>query len=239
MQIVLIQSRARREHALREHANFMRAIGHHHSVASISTLDESQPWSDPALFMLGKDAVIFGGSGDFDLDGGRDDHDPAKRTSQVILERITPLVEYLLATDSPTLGVCYGHQLIAEIMGGNVTHDHSQMKLGSHDVVHFGDDPLFKDIPEVFTAQYGHKDSVTTLPKAATLIAKGDTCEYSALRYGKRIYTTQFHPELTAEDFRDRLEGMTDYLPGRVVSKDCVRESPHASTIIARFIEHI
>lgn len=237
MQILLIQSRGTSESANREQSHFIRAVGDAHSLCSVSTLDTSLNWANPEALLKGNDAVIFGGSADFDLDGGRTETDPARATSRSILTRIESLVQHLIDTDTPTLGVCYGHQLIAEIYGGRVTHDCEQMKIGSHDVsIVSADDRLFGALPGRFTAQYGHRDSVTVLPRGATLVAQGDQCAYSALRYGERIYTTQFHPELTADDIRVRISSMSGYLPGRIATKDDVRESHEASRIISDFI---
>ena len=83
--------------------------------------------------------------------------------------------------------------------GGMVTNDREQSKMGAYEVSLTEEgkqDPLFKDLPETFYAQYAHKDSVTNLPDGATLLASSPVCKFAALRYGEKIYTMQFHPEV-------------------------------------------
>lgn len=240
--VLLIHSRVRHEVRSGEHALYEKAGKGLATFACISTLDKLRAWNDPAALLEGYDAVIIGGSSDFDFDGGRDEHDPARATSREILHRIRPLIEYILATRFPLLGVCYGHQLIAEICAGTVSHDESQQKIGTFEVslTDAGkEDRLFEVLPERFLAQYGHKDSVTSLPLGATLLATGPSCRFSALRYGARAYTTQFHPELDAEDAIRRFDMTTGYLPEGVHAAEVVRESPEASRLIPAFLERV
>ena len=170
------------------------------------------------------------------------DKDPGRLLAMIVLGRSRNIVSYALAEDIPLLGVCFGHQLIAEMLGGNVTRDEEQQKSGSFEVVLTDSgksDPLFGDLPASFTAQYAHADSATALPEGATLLASSSCCRFSALRYGKRAYTVQFHPELTAEQAAARLEACPEYLPPGASARDVIRESPEASKLIPLWIENI
>ena len=183
-------------------------------VDFLSAVDETLAWKTPQEFLKGYDGIIFGGSSDFDFDAGRPERDPARIISSIILSRAKNLIAYALAEDVPLLGICYGHQLIANMYGGQVDNDKEQSKFGSYEVqlTDAGkSDLLFKNMPESFIAQYAHNDSVTKLPQGATLLASAKGCRFSALRYGKAAYTTQFHPEVTRfEDlpveYRDSFE---------------------------------
>lgn len=204
--ILLVQSRITPERIERERDNFTRALGGVAELESLSALDERFEWETPQEFLAGYDGVMFGGSSDFDFHGGRPDSDPVRAASMQILERTRPLVAHAFDSNLPILGVCFGHQIIANMHGGNVHHDKEQNKLGAHEV-HLTEegthDPLFKHLPQSFIAQYAHKDSVTNLPEGASLLATGDSCRFSALRYGKKAYTVQFHPEI------ERITGAT------------------------------
>jgi GMP synthase (glutamine-hydrolysing) len=126
--------------------------------------------------------------------------------------------------------------------GGYVSHDESQNKAGSFDVVLTADgltDRLFSALPDTFVAQYGHKDSVTSLPRGATLLAQGPACRFSALRYGRSVYSVQFHPELDADGVMSRIRNTVGYLPAGVDPCSVVRPSPHASRIVPLFVECI
>lgn len=237
--ILVIQSRTRPEMVKGEQGEYTRALaGTDYYPVFKNALDASIPWNMPEQIIEDAAGVIFGGSGEYDFDGGRAMEDPARSTSQAILTQVTPLLEYIFQNAIPTLGICYGHQIIGEWRGGNVSCDPTQKKTGSHEVLLTDagkSDPLFTGMPDAFIAQYGHKDSLTTLPKGAELIATGAQCKYSGLRYGPKMYTFQFHPELTAQDVSRKLLLSPGYLPEGVEPTDVIKASPEASTLIPRF----
>ncbi len=223
--VLVVQSRTTPERIEREQENFIRSIGTLADVTFLSALDERLAWTTPEEFLEGFDGVIFGGSSDFDFHGGRVENDPIRLISLLILSRTKDLVSYALTEKIPLLGVCYGHQLIANIYGGEVNQDKEQSKFGSFEVSLTEEgkrDRLFEGVPETFMAQYAHNDSVTKLPKGATLLASSPTCKFSALRYGDTAYTLQFHPEVERFGF----------------SKG-ERESPQASRLIPLWVERI
>ncbi len=197
--ILLVQSRIREHRIERERNNFRRAAGESAELGFVSAVDESLAWTSPAELLKGYDGVIFGGSSDFDFHGGRPDGDPVRLMSMLILSRAKNIVAHALENDIPTLGVCFGHQIIGNVHDGMVTNDREQSKIGAYEVRLTEEgkrDTLFSALPEKFFAQYAHKDSVTNMPQGATLLATGEACRFSALRYGKRVHTVQFHPEV-------------------------------------------
>lgn len=224
--ILVVQSRTKPERILREQMNFRLAVASAAHVDFLSSTDEKLAWTTPDELHKGYDGVIFGGSSDFDFDGGRVESDPARLMAYVILSRVKNMISHALAEGLPLLGICYGHQLIANMYGGKVGNDKEQSKFGSYEIqlTEAGKrDSLFKDMPGSFIAQYAHKDSVTQLPAGATSLASSKGCKFSALRYGTRAYTTQFHPEVTR----------FDDLPLEY------RDSPEASRLISLWIERI
>jgi GMP synthase-like glutamine amidotransferase len=221
--ILLVQSRTDPMRIERERNNFAKAVGGVADLDFLSSLDLQFAWAAPEEFLAGYDGVMFGGSSDFDFHGGRVEGDSARITSMEILARTRPLVAHAFERHIPILGVCFGHQLIAQMHGGKVNNDKAQHKFGGHEVHLTPDgahDPLFKNLPQSFMAQYAHKDSVTNLPSGATLLATGTSCRFSALRYGSKAYTVQFHPEIK------RMTGAT-------------KASPQANEIVRLWIEKI
>jgi len=223
--ILVVQSRSSPEWVEREQTNFRRAVGKSAEVEFLSALDERLAWTYPDEFLKSRSGVIFGGSSDFDFHGGRSEKDPARLMATIILSRTKLIITYALAENVPILGVCFGHQLIAQMRGGDVQFDPTQEKSGSHEVHLTNEgkaDALFGHLPGSFIAQYWHKDSVTNLPEGATVLATGPSCRFSALRYGDNIYTTQFHPEVE-----------------RVAPDKNPRPSPEASELVLQWIRHI
>lgn len=240
--ILLIQSRVKPDIVARERSEFDRALSGTATLSYLSAVDESRSWEKPETLLEGFDGVILGGSGEFDLHGGRTDDDVARTTAHVILRRLSPLMRTVLEKDFPLFGVCFGHQLMAEMLGGNITSDPDQKKAGSYELSRCAtaaDDALFNDVPEIFVAQYGHKDAVTSMPEGAVLLASGSACKFSALRYGRKVYSTQFHPELTEDDVLNRFKTTPGYLPEGVEAESLVRPSPEASRLLRNFVERI
>ena len=240
--IFVVQFRARPEMLEAERAEYKRATGEGAEIEFESALNTAREWDAPQKILAGFDGIILGGSGEFDLHGGREENDTARVTAREVLGRMKKFVSYTVQNDIPVLGICFGHQVIAEIYSGNVTNDHLQKKVGSFEVNVLPEgkqDLLFQTVPSPFIAQYGHKDSVTSLPQGATLLATGPACKFSALRYGSKIYSTQFHPELTAKDVAWKLANSPGYLPEGVSVESIVKESPEASKIIPLWIEKI
>lgn len=240
--VLLIQSRLQPERAQRECAEFKSALGEDAELSCISVLDEVQAWSNPEALLRGYDAVFIGGSGDFHLHGGEESEDEARKSAQKIMEKLRATIEYLFEKNIPTLGICFGHQLIAEMRGGMVTSDVEQKKTGTYEVrltQEGRQDPVFSSIPESFQAQFAHKDSVTVLPQGATLLASGSACRFSALRYGTTIYTVQFHPESTRESMLRGAEQMPHYIPKGKAPEQLFSDSPHTSGLISKFVKII
>ncbi len=125
---------------------------------------------------------------------------------------IPQLVDYVAeAADAgvPILGVCYGHQVLAEALGGRVT-GMDGFEIGYNTVRHRGDDELFADVPESFTVFTTHGDAVVDLPPGATLLAEN---EYGVHAFRKgHSWGVQFHPEYDIETAREVAEGKRDRL---------------------------
>ena len=223
--ILVVQSRVTEDRIERERENYRRAIGGKADADFLSAVDSSLAWTTPDALLEGYDGVIFGGSSDFDFHGGRPAEDPMRLMSTIILSRAKNLVNYTVTQAIPVLGICFGHQLIAEMHDGRVSNDGMQSKKGAFQVELTEEgkkDVLLGNLPEKFFAQYEHKDSVTNLPRGATVLATGAACRFSALRYGAGFYTTQFHPELLRT-----IEGPESY------------DSPEASTLIPLWLERV
>lgn len=107
--IIVIQFRLRNNTVALEQQSIVREIRSDVALDFHSALDGTLSWNDPKTLLLGYSGVIFGGSGDFDFDGGRLDQDQAKTRSYQMLEQLRPLLDYIFKHDVPTLGICYGH----------------------------------------------------------------------------------------------------------------------------------
>lgn len=237
--ILTIQFRQRPKPAAQERACIQREAGIYADIEFISALDDSIRWDEPSEVMKGYQGVILGGTGEFDFDGNRKMSDPARSTSYEFLEKLRPLFMHLFDNDIPTLGICYGHQLLGAFAGAQVRYDAQQKKSCSHQIklmVNKNDYFLFSDLPESFQAHYAHKDALDRVPEGAVLLMNGgDECKVSALKYKNNIFTTQFHPELNFEDMAERIQNSPGYLPEGVMAEEIFKDEPYSNTILQNF----
>lgn len=101
-----------------------------------------------------------------------------------------------LRSDVPVLGICYGHQLLADTLGGTVERA-DEREFGYNEVQIIEQDPLFDGVPERFTTFTSHQDVVTELPPGTTRLAEN---EYGLQAFRSDVFPAwgiQFHPEYT------------------------------------------
>lgn len=103
----------------------------------------------------------------------------------------------ILSKNLPTLGICYGMQLLVKHFGGEVYQaDHKEFGIKSIgiDACH----PLFKDLPSSINVWMSHHDQVRIEQDGFLVIAKSDSCPIVAVADDRRkIFGVQFHPEVT------------------------------------------
>jgi GMP synthase-like glutamine amidotransferase len=112
----------------------------------------------------------------------------------------------------PLVGICFGHQIIAQALGGRVERAASGWIAGPQ--------RYRTDTGEEFTANAWHRDQVVEMPAGAAIFATGDDCPFAGIRYAGPVLTLQAHPEFHPEYllglFKERgralPEGLQDYV---------------------------
>ena len=106
---------------------------------------------------------------------------------------IPPLEQFIrdsFAAHVPMVGICFGHQIIAQAMGGKVERYAGGWAVGATDYDFGG---------EKMTLNAWHRDQVTKTPANAKVIATNDFCTNAALLYDDKALTVQAHPEFRPE----------------------------------------
>lgn len=156
-------------------------------------------------------------------------------------ERSAAWLAGIVADDAvPVLGLCYGHQLIAHALGGVVGPNPNGREMGTVEV-HFTPQgrvaPLFE--PGVFLGHTSHLEAVLEPPRGAVVLARTAQDPHSAIRYGRRQWGTQFHPEFDAEILRRYVEARREVLQGEGRDPDAmiaeIEETPDLARVLERF----
>jgi GMP synthase (glutamine-hydrolysing) len=107
----------------------------------------------------------------------------------------------LKEAQQPVLGICYGHQFIAQLFGGKVVSA-SQPEFGPAEVRVIKKDEFFDSVPKRFTAWLSHNDEVAVLPTGFAALAESDNTKYQTIRSAdSRVYGVQFHVEVEHTQF--------------------------------------
>ncbi|MBY5986990.1 MULTISPECIES: type 1 glutamine amidotransferase [Roseovarius] len=162
---------------------FLKEDGHSWDAIE---LDEGEALPDS---MDGYDALwVLGGP----MDTWQEDAHPWLKDEKAFIR------EAVEGQGVPYLGLCLGHQLLADALGGAVGPSKTP-EIGVLDVqlTEAGaSGVLFDGLPEVFQALQWHSAEVTALPEGAQVLATSPACPVQAMKWGTRAYSMQFHIEI-------------------------------------------
>jgi GMP synthase (glutamine-hydrolysing) len=142
----------------------------------------------------------------------------------------------------PTLGICYGHQLLAYAMGGEVGDNPRGLDFGTvqlHLTPDAQEDALLGGLPSQVRVQVSHAQSVLRLPDGARRLASSAMEANQAFVIGSCAWGVQFHPEFDADvvityirRFRQTLQHQGQD-PDQLVAQ--CQDTPHSRNLLRRF----
>jgi GMP synthase (glutamine-hydrolysing) len=144
--------------------------------------------------------------------------------------RAEELVRDIEQAGIPLLGICFGHQMIAQALGGEVTKNPRGREIGTVRLQRLADDPLFADLPRSFDVNASHVDSVARLPPRAEALAITPLDCAFAFRVGPRVRAVQFHPEFDADVMRGYLQARAPLVESEGHDPDALLAAVHDGT---------
>ena len=153
---------------------------------------------------------------------------------------IEPLQEFIRAAkDSKMVGICFGHQIMAEALGGHVEKSDKGWGAGLHRYSILHSEPWLDGGGEI-AAPASHQDQVVVQPPNTEVVAASPFTEYAALAWTDRpAISFQFHPEFSPEFAKALIEQRYDIVPdpdAAIASLDAPNDNARVGRWIRNFL---
>ncbi len=102
-------------------------------------------------------------------------------------------------TGKPFIGICFGHQMMAEALGGKVEKSEDGWGVGIQDLEITQAEAWMQPARDKLKLHYMHQDQVTRVPEHSVVLARSPHCPVAAFRVGETMLGIQAHPEFTNE----------------------------------------
>ena len=155
--------------------------------------------------------------------------------------RTEAYIRELTTARIPILGICFGHQIVGQALGGHVAKNPRGREIGTVEVTIEAADALLEGLPTPFAANASHLESVVKLPDGARLLGRTKLEPHAMYAVGDRIRCVQFHPEFNQVVTRGYIEARADRIleeggdPEGLHSR--ALETPHARSLVKRFVQ--
>ena len=159
---------------------------------------------------------------------------------------VSQLINNVYEANLPIFGVCFGHQLIAQALGGHVEKSEKGWGLGLHTYQVNNKPEYMSNLSEEVTLNICHQDQVLRPPQGATVYAKSEFCENAGFYIKDKVLTMQAHPEFLVDFTKALLAARRDVtipkefvdpaLVGLKNNPDSVQSNEFAKTIRQFFL---
>ena len=153
---------------------------------------------------------------------------------------IAPLMEFIrIAKDSPMVGICFGHQVMAEALGGHVDKSEKGWGAGLHTYL-VADRQPWMDGDRTIAVPASHQDQVLVQPPATDITVQSDFTPYAGLAWTDRpAISFQFHPEFSPDFAKALIRERYDRVSNpdaALASLDAPNDSARVGDWIRRFL---
>ena len=159
------------------------------------------------------------------------------------IRSLEALIRRLHQARIPLVGICFGHQVIARALGGDVVKSDAGWGLGIKSVPFHQSTDWMVPAQQSLRLSHIHQDQVVALPKGAKLLSGDDFCPYGGFTLDNHIVTIQGHPEFTVDYMKLLLphikESFTDdELAGAMQTLHVEEEGAIFAQWVAAFVRH-
>ncbi len=142
-----------------------------------------------------------------------------------------------MRTETPLVGICFGHQLVAQALGGRVEKVGVEWGLGAQSYETIERLGWFPQGDVTMTVLASHQDQVTVAPSDATVWSTAEYCPIAGMTIGTRLWTMQGHPEFTPELVRALYDSRRERLGDQAVDRArSTLDSPLSNAEVAQAI---
>ncbi len=133
------------------------------------------------------------------------------------IRQLIDFVKQLDRLQKKLIGICFGHQIIAEAMGGQVKKSDKGWGVGiARNRIVASPDWMQPNKSEL-NILASHQDQIVTLPASASVIAESDFCPYFFVQWSDHFISVQGHPEWQAEYSRALMNYRKDIIPAQTI----------------------
>ncbi|MCC8189229.1 MAG: glutamine amidotransferase [Planctomycetes bacterium] len=149
-----------------------------------------------------------------------------------------------VAAGVPVFAVCYGHQLLAQALGGEVGWLPEGPEVGTHRVT-LSDagrsHPLLAGCPPAFPANLAHSQTVLRLPAGAVVLASSQRDPHQIVAYSPTAVSVQFHPEFDGRTTRECIRWFAEENPdhGPRIRQESAHDTPVALGLLTSFLARL
>jgi GMP synthase-like glutamine amidotransferase len=134
------------------------------------------------------------------------------------IQELKSFLRRLHEAEKPFVGICFGHQVLAEALGGKVEKAEQGWGIGVHSLNVVKTESWMQPEQSSCGIQYSHRDQVVRMPESSVLLGESDHCPVAMFRVSETMLGIQGHPEFSAVYTEALVRGRTELIGAEKVN---------------------